>query len=335
MRKLVRVAVWIVAGVLVLAGGAAAWFAVAYPKAEDPPEVAVEPTPELLDRGEYLFRHVAVCADCHGVHREEMPGFPLREGSVGAGGNAFPLGGESVVYARNITPTAIGEWSDGEVIRALRDGIARDGTPLFPIMPYTNYRHLSERDLHAVVAYARTLEALPDTVPGRRLDFPLNVLIRIMPSPGGPVPETAPDPADPVAYGEYLATVASCGDCHTPRDDRGRPLPGMTLAGGSEFPIGDAVVRSANITPHDQTGIGGWTKERFVAEFRNRAAEGARPRPWAEGEVRSPMSWIAYGGMTEEDLGAIWAYLRTVEPVEHDVVPRAPVPAAGAEGTGR
>lgn len=331
MRKVLRVALWIGVGIVVLAGLGAAWFAVAYPKVEDPPEISVEPTPELLARGEYLFRHVAVCADCHSLHDERLAGHPVREETTGLGGNAFDLGGSSVVYARNITPTVIGEWTDGELVRALRDGIARDGTPLFPIMPYTNYRHLSERDLRAVVAYTRTLAALPDTVPGRSLGFPLNLLIRLMPSPGGPIPAAVPDPGDRVAYGEYLATVASCGECHSPRDERGRPVPGMTLAGGDEFPEGDEVVRSANITPDERTGIGTWTREAFVGRFRDRGRVGAEPRAPAAGELVSPMPWASYAGMTDDDLGAIYDYLRTVEPVDHEVVTReaAPSPAEG------
>lgn len=316
MRKALKVARYVLTGVVVLTGGAAIWFFTSFPKVEPAGAVAVDPTPALLARGEYLFHHVTVCAACHSLHDETLAGGPERPGTAGQGGAPFPLGGKSVVYARNITPTALGDWTDGELVRSLRDGISRDGAPLFPIMPYTNYRHLARPDLEALIAYTRTLVPRPDEVPERTLGFPLNLLIRIMPSPGGPIP----DAADPVAYGEYLVTAASCGECHTPRDDRGQPVPGRTLAGGSEFPLGEVLVRSANITPDMETGIGGWTRERFVQQFKIRQRDVLEPRPLAPGETPSPMPWLAYGGMTEEDLGAIYDYLRTVEPVHHPVV---------------
>jgi hypothetical protein len=178
------------------------------------------------------------------------------------------------------------------------------------------------------VAYVRSLPPVENDVPDRELAFPLNLLVRTMPSPAGPVPRTAPDPADGAAYGEYLVSVAGCDACHT-MNERGTPLEGMRLAGGSEFPMGEGrLARSANITPDVETGIGNWTKERFVARFEDWADAAANPRPRAPGENESPMPWLYYSGMTGSDLGAIYDYLRTVPPVRHAVVRFERIPAA-------
>ena len=320
MRKALRVIGWSfgVLGVLMLGG--LVYFGVAYPKKQDPPAIEIEATPERLARGEYLFRNVAACAECHSPQRRELAGAPIDEARLGAGGTPFALGSAGTLYAKNITRAGIGDWTDGEIVRTLRDGVSRDGGALFPLMPYTNYRQLSEFDLHALVAYLRTLEPRASEVPERELHFPMSLIIRLMPSPAGPYPP-APLHANAVEYGRYLVTAASCGDCHSPMDDRGQPLPGRAFAGGNPFPTGDGwTAHSANITPDSATGIGAWSRERFVATFKAREPERSAPRPLGPVERRSPMPWLSYSGMTEDDLGAIYDYLRTIDPVRHEVV---------------
>ena len=118
-----------------------------------------------------------------------------------------------------------------------------------------------------------------------------------------------------------MINAAACGDCHTPMDDRGQPLPGRDFAGGFEMKLpGGGVVRSANLTPDADTGLGTWTEQQFVDKFK--AFEGA-PRACAdhaqEQRENTVMPWMAYAGMTREDLGAIYAYLRTLKPVVNRV----------------
>lgn len=320
MRKVLKVAKWVVVVVGVLAAAAVAYFFAAFPKAQAAPDVTVSATPEALARGEYLFHHVLSCVDCHSAKDRTLVGAPAVPGALGRGGDPFPLGDAGTLHPPNLTPAALGNWTDGEIMRAVRDGVSRDGGALFPLMPYIAYRHLAEPDLHALVAYVRSLPPVENEVPDRELAFPLNVLVRTMPSPAGPVPAAAPDPAAGAAYGEYLVTVAACSECHT-QNDRGTPLAGMYLAGGGEFPMGEGrMVRSANITPDVATGIGNWTKEMFVARFKDWSDDAAHPRPRQPGENASPMPWLYYSGMTESDLGAIYDYLRTVTPVRHAVV---------------
>ncbi|HET6362271.1 MAG TPA: cytochrome C [Gemmatimonadota bacterium] len=318
MRKALRALGWIATVVLVVGLGALVYLGLAYPKAEDPPAVEIEATPELLARGDYLFNYVTGCVVCHSPHEPTVAGARVIPGREGEGGPEFPIGSAGTLYAKNITPAALGEWTDGEIVRALRGGVSRDGSALFPLMPYFNFRRLSEFDLTAIVAYARTLAPRESEVPERELAFPMNLIVRMMPGPAGPYP-AAPDPSNTVAYGEYLVTAASCGDCHSPMDDRGSPLSGRELSGGNPFPTGDGwVARTANITPDTETGIGSWSRERFVSIVRQRAA--AAGSPLSESARLSPMPWIAYAGMTDEDLGAIYDYLRTVPPVRHEVI---------------
>ena len=113
-----------------------------------------------------------------------------------------------------------------------------------------------------------------------------------------------------------MINAAACADCHTPADSQGQPLPGRDYAGGFEFklPTG-GIVRSANLTPDADTGIGTWTEVQFVDKFK--AFEGAPVRDLTPQEQRenTTMPWIAYAGMTREDLAANYSYLRSIKPV--------------------
>ena len=129
-----------------------------------------------------------------------------------------------------------------------------------------------------------------------------------------------PAASDRVAYGEYMTNAAVCTECHTPIDDQGQPLPGREFAGGFEMKLpGGGVVRTANITPDADTGIGTWTEQQFVDKFK--AFDGAEHRKLTAAEQRENtwMPWYAYAGMTREDLGAIYSYLRTVKPIVNRV----------------
>jgi mono/diheme cytochrome c family protein len=219
-----------------------------------------------------------------------------------------------VLYSKNITPAAIGSWTDGELIRAFTAGVSRDGTPLFPIMPYPKYARLSPEDVEAIVAYLRTLPPVQKTVPERQLPFPLPFIVRTMPAAATLRP--MPPRTDRVAYGEYLTSAAVCSDCHTPMDDQGTPLPGRDFAGGQEYKMPNgAIVRPANITPDADSGIGTWNEQQFIDKFR--AWRGAEARSLSEAEQRENtiMPWFAYSGMTDDDLSAIYTYLRTLKPV--------------------
>lgn len=319
---------------LVAVGGAAIFFGLKKPNMRPAPELRIEATPEVIERGRYLAENVSDCLGCHSEQDPAKFAMPVKPGTEGSGGNVFTKaeGVPGEVAARNITPdreTGIGAWSDGEIARAIREGVRHDGTPLFPMMPYPDYRVMSDEDVQAIVAYLRTLPPRQKHIPERKLDFPINVFVKFMPRPvDGVVP---PPPAgDSVRRGAYLASIANCRNCHTPRDSKGRPLTAEAFSGGWEMvgPWGRVV--TANITPHPSTFVGQATREQFIARFKALAGTTAETAQPAEPGRNTVMPWNSLSGMTEDDLGAIYDYLKTLPPVDKPIVSfpdAAPAPA--------
>jgi mono/diheme cytochrome c family protein len=315
MKRLVKILLAVLALVVIAAGAGVAYLYLTYPAVPPPEDITVRATPEMVARGEYLAKHVTGCVVCHADHDYAQYANPVIPGTEGRGGENFGIEGTavSVLYSPNITPAGIGSWTDGDVIRTFTSGVNPDGTPLFPIMPYLRYGRLSQDDVHAIVAYLRTLKAVEYTPPPRELGMPLPLVVRTIPTPASLRP--IPSKSDRVAYGEYITNAAACADCHTPQEG-GQPIPGRDFAGGFEFPLrGGGIVRSANITPDANTGIGSWTEEQFIDKFK--AFDGAARRTLTPVEQRenTSMPWYDYSGMTREDLGAIYAYLRSIPPI--------------------
>lgn len=319
--KRILTTVGIVLGILFLVLlGAGAWFFNRYPDAGPAPTLTVEKTAARLERGKYLAEHVAVCIDCHSDRDWTKFSGPIVEGSEGAGGFRFgpELGFPGTIYSKNITPAGIGSMTDGQLLHTITTGIGKDGSALFPLMPYHAYANAADEDLYAIIAYIRTLKPIEREVPPTELDFPLNLIVRTIPA-HRPAPKAAPDRSDSVAYGRYLITMAGCADCHT-QSEEGVPVPGREFGGGVEFHLPAGTVRSANLTPEMETGTGAWTKEIFIAKFRAFAGpDGAQPV--GENGFQTVMPWTWYAGMTDDDLGAIYSYLTTLKPVWNKVEP--------------
>jgi mono/diheme cytochrome c family protein len=327
MNRLVKWLLGLVGLLAVAAGLFVAYFFVRYPKVQAAENVRVEVTPERVARGKYLAEHVTGCVVCHADRDWNKFAGEIVEGTKGTGGQRFGFGLEPfVLYAKNITPAGVGQWTDGELIRAITTGVSRDGTPLFPLMPYPKFARLAREDVEAIVAYLRTLPSVPsEPTPARELKFPLPLVVRTIPAPAAHRP--IPSPTDRVAYGEYMTNAALCAECHTPLDEQGTPIPGMEFAGGTPFtPGGVGFVRSANITPDAGTGIGTWTEEQFLDKFR--AFRGVPPRTLSSTErlQNTEMPWNDYAGMTDDDLRAIYAFLRSRPPVVNRVDKFGPPP---------
>ena len=317
----------ILIGAAILAGFG--YYALLLPKQHPPKAVTVAGTPEQIERGRYLTINVLQCVDCHSERDWGLYGGPPIP-PIGAGRACMtedtPTAGVNVgqerfpgrLCIRNITPdpeTGIGRWTDGELIRAIREGVNRDGEGLFPIMPYFIYRHLADEDVEAVVAYLRTLPAVRSAKPERRIDFPMSMLVQLWPEPvDGPIKR--PDLTDRVAYGEYLSRIARCEFCHTPRDPNSFDgFPGRRLAGGMPFFLNGKVLYAKNLTPHE-TGLGNWSKEQFVLRFRQHD----QPTP-VPPEANTLMNWNAFSGMTVEDLEVLYEFFRTLPPVPTQLEP--------------
>lgn len=282
------------------------------------PDLTIKATPEMLNRGRYLTHHVTVCIDCHSDHDYNFYSGPVVPGTEGQGGFEMREPGAGVFYPPNITPAVLRDWSDGEIFRAITSGVDKDDEPLFPLMPYLIYNELAESDVRAIVVYLRTLKPIKNDVQDARIDFPLNLIMRTFPKPYNP--KQLPAISDTLARGKYLSTVAGCHFCHTPVNDKKEPLPGMDFAGGMDFYLPNGrQVRTANITPHDPTGIGAWDQAYFVGRFKEYADSTSNRIEVGKDGDNTVMPWLHYAGMAVEDLSAIYRYLRMVPPLENTI----------------
>jgi len=313
----------IVGGFALVLIAAAGFLSIKKPASRPASAEKIEMTPERIARGRYVVEHVSDCLGCHSDHLSKFS-TPVKPGSEGEGGYIFDekLGFPGVVAAQNITPDeqfGLGKWSDGEILRAIREGVDRVGDPLFPMMPYEHFRMMSDDDAKAVVAYVRTLKPIHKGVPPKKLNFPVNFIVKFVPKPlNGPV--NAPDHKDSVAYGKYLTTIGGCHECHTPHDDHNKLIDGQDFAGGWEMAGPWGRVITANLTPMPYNYMGHATKQEFIGRFKAFASMTPETAPDAPKGHNTVMPWVAFGGMTEQDLGSIYDYLKTLKPIDHKVV---------------
>lgn len=294
-------------------------FYVLHPKSRPAPDMKAPNSPEVVERGKYLFHHVAACAGCHSTIDETKPGDFYVEGTLGQGRDFGEIPGSPIhIRASNITSdkeTGLGNWTDGEIIRAMREGVSRDGSTLFPQMPYLTYAgSMSDEDALAVVAYLRTLPPIKND-PGRTsVKFPVSMFIRAVPKPLEAPPPPAPPASDKLARGNWIIKIASCHDCHDSMNARMEKIPGKELAGGAKFPLpGGKYVYVPNITSDKATGIGAYSDD----DLRRVIEEGKGK----DGRDLFMMPWSYYRGMTAEDKEALFAALRQVPPVANVVPP--------------
>lgn len=312
-KKLVK---WTVIGILVLVIAIAALVATRQNIKYDAPypDIVLSDDSATLARGAYIVYGPGHCADCHGkvdmiAEKERGEIVPLE------GGYLFnlPVG---KVYAPNITPdeeTGIGKIETKALARALRYGVKPDGTVLFDFMPFHN---TSDEDLAAVFSYLRTMQPVRNKVPESTLNVLGKIVKAFMIKPVGPdgdVPKTVA--IDTTAeYGKYLAnSVANCRGCHTNRDLKTGAFIGPDYAGGFQMesplePTKYACV-TPNITPDPETGrLTGWTEEMFINRFK--AGKAIK---------HSAMPWGPFKRMSDNDLKAIYRYLKTVKPIKNKV----------------
>jgi mono/diheme cytochrome c family protein len=268
-----------------------------------------EATSARLERGRYLVDSVNGCFGCHTDQDWSKPGAPPVAGREGSG-HIWSDQDLPWLVAPNITPdkeTGAGNWSDDALARAIREGIGHDGRTLFPSMPYPHYREMSDEDLASIIVYLRSVPPVRSQLPMTKIPFPLNYLTNNVPQP-----VTAPvgmDVATEEKRGAYLVKMAACTDCHTAQEN-GQPIPGMEFAGGFLIhePKGDVI--STNISP-SASGIAYYNDATFIQALRQ-GKVGARP-------LRASMPWYFFGKMTDDDLKSIFAYLKTVKPVRHQI----------------
>ncbi len=288
-------------------------------------EIKVNPTAERIARGDYLAHHVLVCIDCHSTRDWSKFSGPVTAGTEGKGGERFDQseGLPGVFISANITPYNLSGWSDGEIYRAITSGVGKGNRPFFPIMPYPYYGQLDTEDIYSVIAYIRTLKPIPFDPVASSADFPMSIILHLIPGPAHP--SKAPEPSDSLDYGKYLVTSGSCIECHTQFDKNGRLIEGLSFAGGREFQMPWGIVRSANITPDKETGIGNYTSKSFINRFK---AYDPLIHPIADvkkGDFNTIMPWSMFAGMTPGDLSSIYQYLHSIKSIRNQVVKFTPV----------
>jgi mono/diheme cytochrome c family protein len=289
-----------------------------------PPIAGAPASAEVLARGEYLTK----AADCVACHTVPESGRPF------AGGVAFklPIG---TIYSSNITadPTnGIGGWSDDEFVRAVRDGVRKDGGHLYPAFPYTSYTALSRDDVLAIKAYLFTVPAIAQANRANDLAFPFNQrwAMGFWNAAFFKDRRFAADPSKSPEWnsGAYLATaLGHCGECHTPRNlgfglEHGKELAGAELQGW----------RAYNITPDPKYGIGAWSDAEIAHYLKTGFAAGhaSASGPMAEAVSHSLQF------LNPEDVAALVTYLRSVPAHEgkHRVeVDHQPAPAMASTDT--
>lgn len=276
--------------------------------------VASEDRAVLVSRGEYLVRNVSVCGHCHAADPSTSPDGVL------SGGMAFKNWRLGTMRASNLTPdvaTGLGSWSTAEIVRAIRNGEDREGHLLAPVMPYEWLSGLSDRDAAAIAAYLQSLQPVSNRVRNRpNLVYRMAKVFFLHPArtEGG----TAPIRAPTAEYGRYLAnSVALCADCHTPRGGLQQSPNRRRMYAGDASPPKGFPANPSNLTPDMDTGIGRWTEEDFLRTLRT----GVNP----QGDTLHPfMPWREYRRMTDDDLRAIYRYLRTLSPMRNEVPRRKP-----------
>ncbi|MDB4937229.1 MAG: putative diheme cytochrome c-553 [Labilithrix sp.] len=322
MKKLLKRASYVLGAIVALAAALALYIEIdGIPTyAHDTPVLTVVRTPERVARGKRLS--TLLCNECHlnnethaltGKHIEELP---AEFGDV---------------YSKNITShpeMGIGKWTDGELEYFLRTGVRPDGQYVPPWM--VKLPHLSDEDLHSIIAFLRSDDALvaPSATPPLGKTKPTflakalaHAVFRPLPYPKEPIP--TPSRTDRVAYGKYLTFTLDCWSCHSadfksmnvmePEKTLGYMGGGNTLMDAEKKPI-----FSANLTPDDETGIGRWSE----ADFVRAVTKGLRPdgRP-----LHYPM--LPKTELEEDEVTAIYAYLRTV-PKIHNAVKRPSIEVA-------
>jgi mono/diheme cytochrome c family protein len=285
-------------------------------KFDDTPYPAVEASTDsaVIARGHYIVRNVANCASCHGDTTQAEANAAGVDVAL-TGGFLFNIP-PGKFYVRNITPdpeTGIGKAPAKAIARALRSGVAPDGRALLPFM---EFQGLSDEDLVAVVSYLESQPPVRNPVPMHQYTT-LGKVIKatVFSKPTGPreTPPVQSPRGATVENGRYLVeSVGLCGACHTQRNMQTGAFEGPPLGGSPGFEQSHGMRWSPpNITAHPDSGrLGRMTEDEFVARFR-----AGRVLP------HSPMPWQGLSRMEEDDLRAIYRYIKTVPPSSRDVGP--------------
>ena len=318
MKKLLKYIGYLLLILLVIVAALLTYVKLALPDVGQAEDLKIDYTEARIEHGKYLANAVMLCMDCHAERDFSKFSGPPKAGTLGSGGDRFDqsMGFPGVYYAKNLTPFGIGRYTDGELYRVITTGVNKDGKAMFPVMPYLYYGKMDPEDIYSVIAYIRSLEPIEKNIDESTSDFPFNFIVNTIPKKAEP--QKRPDKSDWIAYGAYLTNASGCIECHTDVKG-GQIIKELAFSGGRQFAFPDgSIVRSMNITS-DKTGIGSWTEEMFVQRFKQYADSTYVVPKVNPGEFNTIMPWVMYAQMNEDDLKAIYAYLKTTNPIENIV----------------
>jgi mono/diheme cytochrome c family protein len=254
-----------------------------------------------VERGGYLVNSIMTCNNCHTPMGPNGPQFD-KALSGGLRFNEPPFD----VTASNLTPdpeTGLGKWSEADFKTALLEGRRPAGHQIAEVMPTGFYKVLTPGDLDGIVAYLRSIKPVSNKVPDPvyKMQIPHQIF------PGAEKAMSEADFADKVKRGFYLATIGHCMECHTPFGPPGTGVDFQSSIGkgGREFKGPWGVSISRNITSSKEKGLGDWSD----ADIKRAITQGIRKDGT---KLKPPMGFPYYAKMTDGDMDAVVAYLRTV-----------------------
>ena len=273
-------------------------------------DIHYERTAQRLKQGKYLAEGILMCFTCHSPRNMDLPGAPLYDDKKGSGGTLVYEDSTTRLIAPNITPdneTGAGTWTDDMLARSIREGVGHDGRALNWQMPYNIFRNMSDEDLASVIVFLRSLPPVHNVVEQTKYSKEERSQIEKSMRPiFNPV--ATPDFTDPVKRGMYLVRLGECVGCHTSHSEYN---PGIFAGGNFVYRYGHKAF-SANLTSHP-SGIT-YGPEAFIFVLRT-----------GKGGALSPaMPWISFKNINDDDLKAIYAYLRSLPPNQHYVSNQQP-----------
>jgi mono/diheme cytochrome c family protein/cytochrome c551/c552 len=277
----------------------------------EPIQYSSTSSPEILERGHKIVS--ALCANCH---RNEKTG-------TLAGRHMTDAPAEwGFAYAQNITQDTeygIGEWTDAEIKYLIRTGVGRDGRYYPPYM--AKLPLMADEDINAIIAFLRSDHPMvrPDPTPDQPCEPSFlakalsNFVLSPLPLPDKTIP--MPDTNNSVELGKYYAINFECFGCHSPDFKTMNPLdpestPGYFSGGNPMLDLDGNIINTANLTPHKESGIGSWSKAKFIKAVKFGIKEG-------DPALRIPM--MPYAMLTDKEVGAIYDYLVTIPPIDNTV----------------
>ncbi len=321
MKLVLKILLGLVLLLVVIVAGAYAYLEATWNKdyADSPrPAISAVRDSAVIARGEYLATAVAHCAICHQSLTDMSRRSGIELGTDFAGGHIWDIPMFGRFVAANLTPdeeTGIGKLSDGDLARIVRSGVGRDGK----IVPFMSFAvgPMADEDLVAVVSYLRTLKPVKKAAPPEKPGLFCKLVVKGLAPKTEPPPQLVREGGISLERGRYLANgPAACFSCHSEAD----PMHGFVITGprfqGSGQPEPDGVDPAfemvvPNLTPDPETGhITNWDEDTFVGRFKKGVVYKGTKMPWE-----------SYARMTEDDIRSIYRYIRSLEPVKHDVGP--------------